>query len=74
MDGVLPPGVDDGPARLHPRSAVRAEVLACRADVTARGDSHVPLPGESLTLALGEAHSIRNGGTDTLVVRALRCW
>ncbi len=69
MDGVLPPGVDSGPARLHPRSEARSEVMAGRADVTVRGDSHVLLPGESLTIAPGEAHSIRNRGDDTLVVR-----
>ena len=69
MDGVLPPGVDSGPARLHPRSEARSEVMAGRADVTVRGDSHVLLPGESLTIAPGEAHSIRNRDDDTLVVR-----
>jgi quercetin dioxygenase-like cupin family protein len=69
MDGVLPPGTDSGPARLHPRSEVRSEVIAGRADVTARGNSRVLLPGESLTIAPGEAHSIRNRGDDTLVVR-----
>jgi quercetin dioxygenase-like cupin family protein len=69
MDGVLPPGTDSGPARLHPRSEARSEVIAGRADVTVRGDSHVLLPGESLTIAPGEAHSIRTRGDDTLVVR-----
>jgi quercetin dioxygenase-like cupin family protein len=69
MDGVLPPGTDSGPARLHPQSEVRSEVVAGRADVTVHGDSHVLLPGESLTIAPGEAHSIRNRGDDTLVVR-----
>ncbi len=69
MDGVLPPGVDSGPARLHPQSEVRSKVMAGRASVTVRGDSHVLLPGESLTIAPGEAHSIRNRDDDTLVVR-----
>jgi quercetin dioxygenase-like cupin family protein len=69
MDGVLPPGTDSGPARLHPRSEARSEVIEGRAEVTVRADSHVLLPGESLTIAPGEAHSIRNSGDDTLVVR-----
>ena len=69
MDGVLPPGTDSGPARLHPRSEARSEVMAGRADLIVRGDSHVLLPGESMTIAPGEAHSIRNRGDDTLVVR-----
>jgi quercetin dioxygenase-like cupin family protein len=69
MDGVLPPGTDSGPARLHPRSEVRSEVLAGRAEVTVRGDPHTLLPGEALTIAPGTAHSIRNGSTDRLVVR-----
>ncbi|WP_227130936.1 cupin domain-containing protein [Halorubellus salinus] len=69
MDGVLPPETDSGPARLHPRSEARSKVMAGRADVTVRGGSHVLLPGESLTIAPGEAHSIRNRGDDTLVVR-----
>jgi hypothetical protein len=37
--------------------------------MTVRGESYVLLPGESLTIALGEAHSIRNSSADTLVVR-----
>ncbi|ELZ79909.1 cupin [Haloferax gibbonsii ATCC 33959] len=37
--------------------------------MTTRGEPHVLLPGESLTIAPGEPHSIRNGGVDTLVVR-----
>ena len=37
--------------------------------MTVRGESHTLLPGESLNIAVGEAHSIRNSGTDTLVVR-----
>jgi mannose-6-phosphate isomerase-like protein (cupin superfamily) len=68
-DGVLPPGTDSGPARLHPRSAVRSEVLAGRAEVTVRGEPHTLLAGESLTIAPGAAHSIRNDGAETLVVR-----
>jgi len=69
MDGVLPPGTDSGPARLHPQSEVRSKVMAGRANVTVRGDSYVLLPGESLTIAPGEAHSIRNRDDDILVVR-----
>jgi quercetin dioxygenase-like cupin family protein len=71
MDGVLPPGTDSGPARLHPRSEVRSEVMAGRADVTVRGEAHVLRPGDSLTIAPGEAHSIRNSGADTLVIRTM---
>ncbi|MFC6723742.1 cupin domain-containing protein [Halobium palmae] len=69
MDGVLPPGTESGPARLHPRAEVHAEVVAGRADVTVRGEPHALLPGESLYIAAGEPHSIRNGGAGTLVVR-----
>ncbi|QOS12713.1 cupin 2 barrel domain protein [Haloferax gibbonsii] len=69
MDGVLPPGTDSGPARFHPQSEVRSEVIAGQAEVTTLGEPHVLLPGESLTIAPGEPHSIRNGGVDTLVVR-----
>ena len=69
MDGVLPAGIDSGPARLHPRAEARSEVIAGQADVTIRGESYILRPGESLTIAAGEAHSIRNGGPDTLVVR-----
>ena len=69
MDGVLPPGTDSGPARLHPQSEVRSEVVAGRAEVTVRGEPHTLLPGEALTIAPGAAHSIRNGGADSLVVR-----
>lgn len=69
MDGALPPGTDSGPARLHPQSEVRSEVIAGRAEVTTRGETRVLLPGEALTITPGEAHSIRNGGEDTLVVR-----
>lgn len=69
MDAVLPPGTDSGPVRLHPRSAVRSEVIAGRADVTVRGDTHVLHPGQSLAIEPGAAHSIRNGGGDSLVVR-----
>ena len=69
MDGVLPPGIDSGPARLHPRAEAHSEVVAGQADVTVRGETYTLLPGESLTIEIGEAHSIRNSGTDTLVVR-----
>ena len=69
MDGVLPPGTDSGPARLHPQSEVRSEVVTGRAEVTVRGEPHTLLPGEALTIAPGAAHSIRNGGADSLVVR-----
>jgi mannose-6-phosphate isomerase-like protein (cupin superfamily) len=69
MDGVLPAGIDSGPARLHPRADAHSEVIAGQADVTIRGEPHVLRPGESLTIATGEGHSIRNGGADTLVVR-----
>ncbi|MFC6862718.1 cupin domain-containing protein [Halomicroarcula sp. GCM10025817] len=69
MNGVLPPGVDSGPARLHPRAVAHSAVVAGRADVTVGDETHSLLPGESLTIAVGEGHSIRNSGTDTLVVR-----
>ena len=46
-----------------------SEVVTGRAGVTVRGEIHTLLPGESLTIEIGEAHSIRNSGTDTLVVR-----
>jgi len=69
MEGVLPPGIDSGPARLHPRAEVHSEVVAGQADVTVGGEIHTLLPDESLTIGIGEAHSIRNSSTDTLVVR-----
>jgi mannose-6-phosphate isomerase-like protein (cupin superfamily) len=69
MDGVLPPGTDSGPARLHPRAEVRSEVMTGRAEVMVRGEPHTLLPGEALTIAPGAAHRIRNGGADNLVVR-----
>ena len=69
MDGVLPPGTDSGPARLHPRSEVRSDVVTGRAEVTVRGEPHTLLAGEALTITPGAAHSIRNGGADNLVVR-----
>jgi mannose-6-phosphate isomerase-like protein (cupin superfamily) len=69
MEGVLPPGIDSGPARLHPRAEAHSEVVAGQADVTVRGEIYTLLPGEALTIEIGEAHSIRNSGSDTLVVR-----
>jgi mannose-6-phosphate isomerase-like protein (cupin superfamily) len=69
MDGVLPVGINSGPARLHPQAEARSEVIAGQADVTVRGERRVLRPGESLTIAAGEAHSIRNGGDDTLRIR-----
>jgi mannose-6-phosphate isomerase-like protein (cupin superfamily) len=69
MDGVLPPGTDSGPARLHPGSEVRSEVLAGRAEMTVRSEPHTLLVGDALTIAPGAAHTIRNGGTENLVVR-----
>jgi len=69
MDGVLPPGTDSGPARLHPQSEVRSEVIAGRAEMTVRGEPHTLLAGEALTIAPGAAHTIRNDGAENLVVR-----
>jgi mannose-6-phosphate isomerase-like protein (cupin superfamily) len=69
MEGVLPPGGDSGPARLHPRARVRSEVVAGRADVTVRGETRTLRPGESLDIGVGVPHGIRNGGADPLVVR-----
>jgi quercetin dioxygenase-like cupin family protein len=69
MDGVLPPGTDSGPARLHPRSEVRSEVIAGQAEMTVRGEPHTLLAGEALTIEPGEAHTIRNDGAENLVVR-----
>ncbi|WP_136601774.1 cupin domain-containing protein [Salinigranum halophilum] len=71
MEGVLPPGIDSGPARLHPRAEAHSEVVVGRADLTVRGEARTLLPGESLHIAVGEAHSIRNSGDDTLVVRTM---
>jgi mannose-6-phosphate isomerase-like protein (cupin superfamily) len=58
MDGILPPGIDSGPAPIHPRSAV----VDGRAVVTVRGEETVLLPGESVVLDAGDPHTIRNGG------------
>ena len=69
MDGVLPPGTDSGPARLHPQSEVRSEVIAGRAEMTVRGEPHTLLAAEALTIAPGAAHTIRNDGAENLVVR-----
>ncbi|WP_232833809.1 cupin domain-containing protein [Saliphagus sp. LR7] len=69
MDGILPPGIDSGPARLHPRSEARSEVLDGRAIVTVRGEETVLLPGESIVLDAGDPHTIRNGDEGRLVVR-----
>jgi mannose-6-phosphate isomerase-like protein (cupin superfamily) len=69
MDGVLPPGTDSGPARLHPRSEVRSEVIAGQAEMTVRGESHTLLAGDALTIASGATHTIRNDGAENLVVR-----
>ncbi|WP_158545705.1 cupin domain-containing protein [Haloferax sp. Atlit-19N] len=69
MDGVLPPGTDSGPTRLHPQSEVRSEVITGRAEMTVRGERHTLLAGEALTIAPGAAHSIRNDGAENLVVR-----
>ena len=71
MEGVLPPGIDSGPARLHPRAEAHSEIVAGRADLTVRGEACTLFPGESLHIAVGEAHSIRNSGDDTLVVRTM---
>jgi mannose-6-phosphate isomerase-like protein (cupin superfamily) len=69
MEGVLPPGIDSGPARLHPRAEARSEIVTGRADLTVRGEARTLFPGESRHIGVGEAHSIRNRGDDTLVVR-----
>ena len=69
MDGILPPGIDSGPARLHPRSEARSEVVDGRALVTVRGEETVLLPGESVVLDAGDPHTIRNGDEGQLVVR-----
>jgi mannose-6-phosphate isomerase-like protein (cupin superfamily) len=69
MEGVLPPGIDSGPSRLHPRAEAHSWVVAGRVDVTVRGERYTLLLSESLTIEIGEAHSIRNSGTDRLVVR-----
>lgn len=69
VEGVLPPGTDGGPARLHPRSEARSEVVEGRAVVTVSGEEMVLLPGESVVIAAGDPHAIRNGDEGPLVVR-----
>jgi mannose-6-phosphate isomerase-like protein (cupin superfamily) len=69
VEGVLPPGTDGGPARLHPRSEARSEVVDGRAVVTVRGEEMVLLPGESVIIGAGDPHTIRNGDEEPLVVR-----
>ena len=69
VEGVLPPGRDGGPARLHPRSEARSEVVAGRAVVTVSGEERVLLPGESVVVGAGDPHTIRNGDEGPLVVR-----
>ena len=69
VEGVLPSGTDGGPARLHPRSEARSEVVDGRAVVTVSGEETVLLPGESVIIGAGEPHAIRNGDEGPLVVR-----
>lgn len=69
MDGVLPPGVDSGPARIHPRAEALSEVVEGRAVVTVRGEETVLLPGDSVVIGAGASHTIRNGDDESLVVR-----
>lgn len=69
MDGVLPVGIDSGPARSHPRAAARSTVIDGRAVVEAGGEKSVLLSGESVVLTAGEPHAIRNDGDRALVVR-----
>lgn len=69
MEGVLPVGVDSGPARLHPRAEARSEVIDGRAVVDVGGEKSVLLPGGSVVIAAGRPHAIRNGGDRALVVR-----
>lgn len=69
VEGVLPPRTDGGPARLHPRSEARSEVVDGRAVVTVRGEETVLLPGESVVLDAGDPHTIRNGDERHVVVR-----
>ena len=69
MEGDLPPETDSGPARLHPRAEVRADVVDGRAVVTVSGEETVLRAGESLVIAAGHPHTIRNGGEGPLVVR-----
>jgi mannose-6-phosphate isomerase-like protein (cupin superfamily) len=71
VDGVLPPGTDGGPARLHPRSEARSDVVEGRAVVTVNGEETVLLPGESVAVGAGEPHTIRNGDEGPLVVRTI---
>ncbi|WP_394295088.1 cupin domain-containing protein [Halococcus hamelinensis] len=69
MDGELPIGVDSGPARLHPWAEARSKVLDGRAVVDVDGEESVLLPSESVVVAAGDSHTIRNGGKGALVVR-----
>jgi mannose-6-phosphate isomerase-like protein (cupin superfamily) len=69
VEGVLPPGTDGGPARFHPRSEARSEVVDGRAVVTVSGEEIVLLPGESVIIGAGDPHTIRNGDEGPLVVR-----
>ncbi|MFC5369066.1 cupin domain-containing protein [Salinirubrum litoreum] len=69
MDGVLPPGVGSGPARIHPRAEAVSEVIEGRAVVTIRDEETVLLPGESVAIAAGDPHTIRNWDDASLVVR-----
>jgi mannose-6-phosphate isomerase-like protein (cupin superfamily) len=69
MDGVLPPEVDSGPARIHPRAEALSEVIEGRAVVTIRDEETVLVAGESVVIAAGDPHAIRNGDDVSLVVR-----
>jgi mannose-6-phosphate isomerase-like protein (cupin superfamily) len=69
VEGVLPPRTDGGPARLHPRSEARSEVVDGRAVVTVSGEEMLLLPGESVIIGAGDPHTIHNGDEGPLVVR-----
>lgn len=69
VEGVLPGGGDGGPARLHPHSEARSEVVNDRAVVAVHGEERVLSPGESIVIPPSTAHTIRNGEEGPLVVR-----
>lgn len=69
MEGVLPTGVDSGPVRLHPRAEAYSKVVDGRAVVEVDGEKNTLLPGESVVVAAGNPHAIRNDGEKRLVVQ-----
>ena len=69
MEAVLPPETDSGPARLHPRAEARSDVVDGQAIVTVDTEEMIVSSGDSLSIAAGVPHTIRNEDDRPLIVR-----